>query len=41
MVPVGWQEMQCPKTYVKEFRKVAKVSPETANTEAEIFQAVK
>ncbi len=28
MVPVGWQEMQCPKTYVKEFRKVAKVSSE-------------
>lgn len=29
MIPVGWQEMQCPKTYVKELRKVAKVSPET------------
>jgi len=28
MVPVGWQEMQCPKTYIKEMRKVAKVSPE-------------
>ena len=30
MVPVGWQEMQCPRTYVKEFRKVAKVSPDSA-----------
>jgi exosome complex RNA-binding protein Csl4 len=33
MVPVGWQEMQCPKTYVKELRKVAKVSPETISNE--------
>lgn len=33
MVPVGWQEMQCPKTYVKEMRKVAKVSPEVLATE--------
>ena len=33
MVPVGWQEMQCPKTYVKEMRKVAKVSPETTSNE--------
>jgi len=32
MVPVGWQEMQCPRTYVKEFRKVAKVSPDSAAT---------
>ena len=30
MVPVGWQEMQCPRTYVKEFRKVAKVLPDSA-----------
>ena len=30
MVPVGWQEMQCPRTYVKEFRKVAKVSPDSS-----------
>jgi exosome complex RNA-binding protein Csl4 len=29
MVPVSWTEMQCPKTYVKEPRKVAKVVPET------------
>ena len=35
MVPVGWQEMQCPKTYIKEFRKVAKVSPETTNPNEE------
>lgn len=25
MVPVSWQEMQCPLTKLKEFRKVAKV----------------
>ncbi|GMH39097.1 hypothetical protein BSKO_06995 [Bryopsis sp. KO-2023] len=25
MVPIGWNEMQCPKTKVKEQRKVAKV----------------
>lgn len=24
MVPISWQEMQCPETYVKEFRKVAR-----------------
>ncbi|XP_046384345.1 exosome complex component CSL4 [Ischnura elegans] len=29
MVPVSWTEMQCPKTYNKEPRKVAKVVPET------------
>ncbi|XP_012255980.2 exosome complex component CSL4 [Athalia rosae] len=28
MVPVSWTEMQCPKTFNKEFRKVAKVVPE-------------
>ena len=28
MIPVNWQEMQCPKTYVKEFRKIAKICPE-------------
>ncbi|TRY64208.1 hypothetical protein TCAL_04908 [Tigriopus californicus] len=28
MVPVSWVEMQCPKTYNKEFRKIAKVIPE-------------
>ena len=28
MVPIAWTEMQCPKTYNKEFRKVAKVIPE-------------
>lgn len=26
MVPISWQEMQCPVTNAKEFRKVAKVS---------------
>lgn len=29
MVPVSWTEMQCPQTLVKEFRKVAKVVPES------------
>ncbi|XP_066260875.1 exosome complex component CSL4 [Euwallacea similis] len=28
MVPVSWTEMQCPKTLVKEPRKVAKIIPE-------------
>ena len=28
MIPWSWTEMQCPKTYNKEFRKVAKVVPE-------------
>ena len=28
MVPVSWTEMQCPETYVKEPRKVAKVIPD-------------
>eukprot|EP00088_Acartia_fossae_P001975 TRINITY_DN10776_c0_g1_i1.p1 TRINITY_DN10776_c0_g1~~TRINITY_DN10776_c0_g1_i1.p1 ORF type:complete len:194 (-),score=13.41 TRINITY_DN10776_c0_g1_i1:134-715(-) len=28
MVPVSWTEMQCPDTYVKEPRKVAKVIPD-------------
>lgn len=29
MVPVSWNEMQCPHTLVKEPRKVAKILPET------------
>ncbi|CAG2055442.1 unnamed protein product, partial [Timema podura] len=29
MVPISWTEMQCPKTFTKEPRKVAKVIPET------------
>ena len=28
MIPVSWTEMQCPKTYNKELRKIAKVIPE-------------
>uniref|UniRef100_A0A3P8T064 Exosome component 1 n=1 Tax=Amphiprion percula TaxID=161767 RepID=A0A3P8T064_AMPPE len=28
MVPISWCEMQCPRTHVKEFRKVARVQPE-------------
>ena len=31
MVPVSWTEMQCPKTYNKEHRKIAKVIPEELN----------
>jgi len=31
MVPVSWTEMQCPKTYNKEQRKIAKVIPEDLN----------
>lgn len=30
MVPVSWTEMQCPQTLAKEFRKVAKIVPESA-----------
>ncbi|XP_077992242.1 exosome complex component CSL4-like [Glandiceps talaboti] len=28
MIPVSWFEMQCPKTHIKELRKVAKVQPQ-------------
>ncbi|XP_050312920.1 exosome complex component CSL4 [Anthonomus grandis grandis] len=28
MIPISWTEMQCPKTLIKEPRKVAKVIPE-------------
>lgn len=31
MVPISWSEMQCPKTLVKEPRKVARVIPENIN----------
>ncbi|KAG7297397.1 hypothetical protein JYU34_019378 [Plutella xylostella] len=31
MVPTSWSEMQCPKTLVKEPRKVARVLPENIN----------
>lgn len=34
MVPVSWTEMQCPQTLAKEFRKVAKIVPESAVQEA-------
>lgn len=27
MVPISWSEMQCPLSYAKEFRKVARVQP--------------
>lgn len=33
MVPVSWTEMQCPKTLVREPRKVAKVIPENIDME--------
>lgn len=28
MIPVSWSEMQCPKSLIKEPRKVARVMPE-------------
>lgn len=28
LIPISWTEMQCPKTYVKEPRKVARIIPE-------------
>ncbi|KAK7475364.1 hypothetical protein BaRGS_00033382 [Batillaria attramentaria] len=28
MVPISWCKMQCPRTLMEEFRKVAKVQPE-------------
>ncbi|XP_049880869.1 exosome complex component CSL4 [Pectinophora gossypiella] len=31
MLPISWSEMQCPKTLVKEPRKVARVIPENIN----------
>ncbi|XP_045506477.1 exosome complex component CSL4 [Colias croceus] len=31
MVPISWSEMQCPKTLVKEPRKVARVIPDNIN----------
>lgn len=31
MVPISWSEMQCPKTLVKEPRKVARIIPEYIN----------
>jgi len=30
MVPISWQEMECPRTHVREYRKVAKVTPAQA-----------
>ncbi|XP_060532705.1 exosome complex component CSL4 [Cylas formicarius] len=33
MVPVSWTEMQCPKTFVREHRKVAKIVPENVSVE--------
>ncbi|KAI5694155.1 hypothetical protein M8J75_011692 [Diaphorina citri] len=33
MVPISWTEMQCPLTRLKEFRKVAKVAPETLDVD--------
>ena len=28
MIPISWNEMQCPITMQKEYRKVAKVQPD-------------
>lgn len=33
MVPISWTEMQCPKTFNKELRKVAKIIPENISVE--------
>lgn len=33
MVPISWTEMQCPQTFVKEPRKVAKILPEKTASE--------
>ncbi|MEE6486159.1 hypothetical protein FKM82_014531 [Ascaphus truei] len=32
MVPISWCEMQCPRTHIKEQRKVARVQPEFLQT---------
>ena len=32
---ISWTEMQCPKTYNKELRKIAKVIPENLATKPE------
>uniref|UniRef100_UPI00358FBD34 exosome complex component CSL4 isoform X2 n=1 Tax=Myxine glutinosa TaxID=7769 RepID=UPI00358FBD34 len=32
MVPISWCEMQCPKSHVKELRKVARVQPQFLQT---------
>lgn len=32
MVPISWTEMQCPETFIKEPRKVAKVVSENINS---------
>ena len=41
MIPISWCEMQCPQTYVKEYRKVAKVQPEFINYNNEQQSTVK
>lgn len=38
LIPISWTEMQCPKTYAKEPRKVAKVLPE-GGTELKSIQS--
>ncbi|CAH1396386.1 unnamed protein product [Nezara viridula] len=35
MVPISWTEMQCPVTYNKEYRKVARVLPESDKVDKE------
>lgn len=35
MVPISWTEMQCPVTYTKKLRKVAKVIPENIDMSVE------
>lgn len=33
MIPTDWTEMQCPKTYNKEKRKVARIVSESIDVE--------
>ena len=36
MIPISWNEMQCPKTYNKENRKIAQLIPEESAKAMEI-----
>ena len=41
MVPISWNEMQCPETYNKEFRKVAQLIPEESAKAMDIVEEQK
>ena len=36
MIPISWNEMQCPKTYNKENRKIAQLIPEESAKAMEV-----